>query len=228
MDVDAFWTLIETSARETTAKEERATWLEDRLAALTPEEIADFASWWTLAANRACSWDMWATARKIMHTGSPDGFEYFVSWLIGLGRDAFESVADHPDAVVDLPEVRRLLTLTRSFFRIRRRTSRSGDGRFRLTSVTKTDGFPWTDEDWPVFEALQYAPHAAYQRVTGPDADDLFDALDHRGVRSRFPLMWTTETRHPGQPHGDDWDFDDEAEFARRLPRTAHYYATSY
>lgn len=37
-----------------------------------------------------------------------DSFFYFLAWLIGQGRSVFTSVAASPDALADVPQVRRL------------------------------------------------------------------------------------------------------------------------
>jgi hypothetical protein len=50
----------------------------------------------------------------------------------------------------------------------------------------------------------------AYERATGTkDANAYFDALDAAGY-DRLP---------PGDPLGEDWDFDDQDEMERRLPK---------
>jgi len=39
-------------------------------------------------------------------------FWYFLPWLVGLGREYFDRVVADPDALADVPEVRRLAMLT--------------------------------------------------------------------------------------------------------------------
>lgn len=202
MDVDGFWTLIEQSEQQTTLRAERVAWLEERLSALPAEEIADFAGWWTLAANRGCTWDMYAVYWFLMGSGSSDGFDYFVSWLIGLGREAFEKVADCPDAALDVPQVQHVLELQRSFARDRANRSRGGR---RVM---------WTREEWPEFELLSYVSYEPYRKATGLDVDSLYDTLKARGITSTFPSL----------PDGEGWDFDDMDEATRRLPRVARYH----
>nr|WP_062335047.1 DUF4240 domain-containing protein [Herbidospora sakaeratensis] len=220
MDVNGFWDLIEDSARESRNRAERLRVLEDRLVALPAEEMVDFRCQWIAMANRACSYDMWASAWSTLGLPGTNGFEYFVSWLISLGRNAYESVADDPDALIDLPQVRRLLELEQFFFHGHRHTSWSRGGAFRLIRITKTRRDPWAYDEYPEFELMQYAALHAYKKATG--RDDLYERAESKGAHSRFPLLPGIETEHPASPHGDDWDFEDEAEFARRLPRTVH------
>jgi hypothetical protein len=85
---------------------------------------------------------------------SDDSFFYFQPWLVGLGRETFERVATDPDALADVPEVRRLA------------------------------GRPvkeWTDEEWPEWELLNYVALEACEQVTG-DEDGLEDGLEARGL----------------------------------------------
>ncbi|MGW2214069.1 DUF4240 domain-containing protein [Nonomuraea sp. NPDC001684] len=89
MDIDGFWDLVERSAQETATRQERVSWLEEHLSRLSAEEIVDYEAWFTLCANRACTWDMYAACWTITGSGSSDGFEYFVDWLISLGRGPF-------------------------------------------------------------------------------------------------------------------------------------------
>ncbi|WP_062349119.1 DUF4240 domain-containing protein [Herbidospora yilanensis] len=226
MDVNGFWDLIELSARESTTRAERLRLLEDRLSALPVEEMVDFTCWWIAMADRACSYDMWATCWSTLGRPGTHGFEYAVSWLISLGRDAFETVADDPDAVIDLPQVRHVLELEHVYFYGHRRTSWSRERAFRLVRITKNRSDPWTDDEHPSFELMQYVAYRAYEKVTG--RDDLYDRVESRGVHGRFPLLPGIETPYPSIPHGEDWDFEDDAEFARRLPRTVHSRRTRF
>ncbi|GAA5043802.1 hypothetical protein HNP84_004491 [Thermocatellispora tengchongensis] len=218
MDLDGFWELIERSGRETETKAARTAWLQERLSALPVEDIIDYERWWTLAANRGCSWDMYAVFWALMGRGSSDGFEYFVNWLIGMGRDAFEAVADNPDRVMELPQVRHVLELRRSFFRGYERTTWSKDGRFRLTRITSERRSIWTNDEWPEFEMLGCVSFEPYEKATGLGTDSLGEAVRARGIEAKFPFI----TYH-AEPGGDSWDLSDKSEFIRRLPQVARY-----
>ncbi|MEU1384362.1 MULTISPECIES: DUF4240 domain-containing protein [unclassified Nonomuraea] len=138
-------------------------------------------------------------------SGSLDGFEYFVSWLIGLGRESFEKVADCPDLLIELPQVSRYLDFKREYSSSKR--ARSRDMRRRL------------EEEWPEFELPAYVAHEAYERITGSGSGALYEAVHGHGVFSGFPLIPALG----GVPDGEQWDFDDPREFARRVPRTARH-----
>jgi hypothetical protein len=178
LGVTGFWELIEESVGQT----ERAGWIENRLAGRTPAEIVEFDIALTAARRRAESWTVWAAGYRIMSgLCSGDGFWYFLPWLVGLGRTDFGRVVADPDALADLPQVRRL-------------AARPMDR--------------WTDEDWPEWEALNYVSRQAYDRVTG-EREGIIEAL--RALQHDYP--------EDPAPTGEEWDFDDRAEMARRLPR---------
>ncbi|MEH0933241.1 DUF4240 domain-containing protein [Micromonospora sp. CPCC 205558] len=185
LDVTGFWELIEESA----GRADRAGWIERRLAARTPTEIVEFDIAFTSARRRAETWTMWAAGYRIMSgLCSADGFWYFLPWLVGLGRDSFDRVVADPDALADVPQVRRLAAM-----RIDR----------------------WTDDDWPEWEALNYVSRQAYDTATGEN-EGIIDAL--RALHHEYP--------EDPAPTGDEWDFDDEAETGRRLPRLSALFPT--
>src|SRR5687768_8011471 len=130
MNLDAFWSLIAESRERAEHPDARIAWLTERLAGLPAEDIVDFQVHLDRLRKRVDTWDMWAAGYLICDgLCSDDGFWYLQAWLVGLGREAFERVAVQPDALVDLPEVRRL--------------AGRGIG-------------DWAEEEWPELEALDY------------------------------------------------------------------------
>jgi Protein of unknown function (DUF4240) len=74
-------------------------------------------------------------------------------------------------------------------------------------AVAAAAGRPW---DNPLFyEVVNYAASRAFERVSG-DEHGFWDALSARDERDRTPADM-----------GEDFDFDDEQEMRRRLPRLA-------
>ncbi|GII20559.1 hypothetical protein Pme01_01560 [Planosporangium mesophilum] len=154
MEMDSFWDLIERSWRHTADPEERVEWLTGQLTRLPSDEIVAFQVWLERLHQWADSWRMWGAAYQICDgMCSEDGFWGFQSWLIGLGRDAFERVVAHPDALADVPQVRRL-------------AGRGADG--------------WAEHEWPEWESLDYVARRAYAQVTGEE-DGFEEALEARG-----------------------------------------------
>ncbi|MFI6918637.1 DUF4240 domain-containing protein [Nonomuraea spiralis] len=204
MDVDDFWDLIERSGRETDTRRARVSWLVDELSRRPVEEIIDYHIWWTTTQNRGCTIDLYAAYWFVFRMGSLDGFEYFVNWLVSLGRETFEAVTDCPDRLIELPQVLHLL---------------------ELEKPSATSAKRWLQdpeqmrEEQPEFDPLGHVAYHAYEQVTGQDPDGLGEAADARGVSGGFPLVPALGN----VPHGEQWDFDDEQEMARRLPRIARY-----
>ncbi|YCK42256.1 DUF4240 domain-containing protein [Actinomadura sp. ATCC 39365] len=205
MDIDGFWELIERSGRAAGTKDARLAWMLEELSGRSPEELIDYQCQWTGVQARGCTMDLYAAHWFVFGSGSLDGFEYFVSWLISLGRESFEKVADCPDLLIELPQVLRHLDLKRAYYSSK--GVRSRDMQRRL------------EEEWPEFELLAYVAHEAYERITGSGSGALYEAVHERGVFSGFPLIPALGS----VPDGEQWDFDDPREFVRRLPRTARH-----
>ncbi|MEV4160814.1 DUF4240 domain-containing protein [Nonomuraea dietziae] len=179
MDIDGFWDLIERSEYETDTKRGRMAWLEEHLFGLSLEEIVDFDVFWTIATNRACSWDMYALYRPMLGSYSSDGFEYFVNWLVSLGREAFETVADCPDGAVELPQVSHVLELQRSAL----------NGSRRRREV-------WTEEEYPEFESLGYVAQDPYK---GCRRERDQPGTGRRGQRGGRPVPLALVSRGAGR-----------------------------
>ncbi|WBB79665.1 DUF4240 domain-containing protein [Micromonospora sp. WMMD882] len=153
---DDFWSLVEGSAAATDHPDGRLAWLIDRLAARPVPEVVDFAVRLDEARRRADTWPLWAAARRIRGGRcSDDGFHHFQAWLVGLGRQTFERVVADPDALADVPQVRRL-------------AGRSPDD--------------WAHHERPDWECLGYVADTAYERLTREPAG-LDGSVGARGVQ---------------------------------------------
>ncbi|MFR9777291.1 DUF4240 domain-containing protein [Micromonospora sp. MS34] len=157
MDTDEFWALIEASAAAGTP-DERLAWLTDRLAGRPAAEAVGFVQRLDELRGPIDTWRHWGAALLICGgLCSDDGFFYFQAWLVGQGREAYHRVLADPDALADLPWVRRLA------------------GRHQLD---------WTDEEWPDWEGLDYVADEAYERIAGEEGG-LDDVVEARGVELR-------------------------------------------
>lgn len=155
MILEVFWTLIHQSAAESTSQGERTEWLTAHLARRPVPEIIEFELHLTAQRKRVDTRLMWGAAWNILQGWcSDDSFWYFQPWLVGLGRDNFERIAAHPDALAETHEVRRLAGRPRS---------------------------DWTDDEWPGWESMNYIALYAYDRATGED-HGLDDALEAQGL----------------------------------------------
>ncbi|GLY50019.1 DUF4240 domain-containing protein [Lentzea sp. NBRC 102530] len=141
MDLNAFWVLIEGSCAQGSDRDTRQEWLAAALAVLPAREVVEFAVRLDEVRRRVDTWALWHAA-AVVHGGycGTDSFFYFQSWLIGLGREVFESVAADPDALAGVPEVRAL-------------AARGGT-------------HAWSGAQWPEWEGLAYVA----AEVVGEDA----------------------------------------------------------
>ncbi|MEO3792747.1 DUF4240 domain-containing protein [Nonomuraea sp. B10E15] len=166
MSEDDFWALIESSKGDGWTKVERVRWLKNILVARSPEEIADFHMWMFLNQKRAETWELFGAAGHLFGISSDDGFQYFVGWLIGLGREAFETTIANPDSLIDLPEARERVQYRRSVGRL-------------------------PEELYPEFESLCSLAIQPYEQVTGKGVLSLWETLGARGIEVREPFNST-------------------------------------
>ncbi|MGW7288038.1 DUF4240 domain-containing protein [Streptomyces sp. NPDC054847] len=103
MDETEFWEIID-STREAAEgdPEEHAELLVERLLQLDPDSVLDFARHFEARYSRAYHWDVWGAAAVLLDGASDDAFDYFRCWLIGQGREIFESAVHEPDSLAEL------------------------------------------------------------------------------------------------------------------------------
>ncbi|WP_055589687.1 DUF4240 domain-containing protein [Peterkaempfera griseoplana] len=98
-----FWQLID-DTRDASAgdPDEHADLLVERLAALTPDDVVDFARLFEVRFQRAYRWDVWGAAYLLLGGASDEAFDAFRCWLIGRGREVFEGALHDPDNLAEL------------------------------------------------------------------------------------------------------------------------------
>ncbi|MGC5362415.1 DUF4240 domain-containing protein [Streptomyces sp. DT24] len=103
MDETEFWEIID-STREAADgdPEDHADLLVERLVRLDPESVLDFARHFEARYNRAYRWDLWGAAAVLLDGADDDAFDFFRYWLIGQGREVFESAVHDPDSLAEL------------------------------------------------------------------------------------------------------------------------------
>ncbi|WP_424639122.1 DUF4240 domain-containing protein [Embleya sp. AB8] len=151
---DDLWRLLDDSREASADPDERLTWLRDHLATRPLPEILRFQVTLGELRRPLDTWVLWTAATRILGGFcSDDSFWYFQPWLLGLGRDAYERVVADPDALADLPEIRRL---------------------------AKSPRESWPEADWPQWEALNYVAEEAYEELTGKETglEEALLALD--------------------------------------------------
>jgi hypothetical protein len=171
MDVDVFLELIEQARLQGEDPDVRLQWLNTQLVQRPVTEIVDFQIRLEETKKWADTWLMWGAAYLICDgLCSDDGFWYFQPWLVGLGRDAYERVAAHPDGLAEVPEVQRLVW---------------------------RDTAEWAEHEWPQWESLNYLASTAYDQITGQDKglDDAMQARGHTRGCNPYPTddRWNFE-----------------------------------
>jgi hypothetical protein len=73
----------------------------ETLAKLPPAEIIQFDRIVSEKVRDAFRWDLWAVAHLMNGGCSDDGFDYFLTWLIARGRDAYEAALADPARAAD-------------------------------------------------------------------------------------------------------------------------------
>ncbi|MET7454051.1 DUF4240 domain-containing protein [Streptomyces sp. NPDC005574] len=103
MDETEFWELVD-ATREAAGgdPEDQADLLVDRLLQFDPESVLDFARHFEARYNRAYTWDLWGAAAVLLDGASDDAFDFFRCWLIGQGREVYESAVHDADSLAGL------------------------------------------------------------------------------------------------------------------------------
>ncbi|WP_433178759.1 DUF4240 domain-containing protein [Actinoallomurus sp. CA-150999] len=179
MDIEDFWQFLERSARETTDRDQRTRWLQDRLSRISLTHVVDFQMHLDAARRPIDTYAMWGAAYQIMDgLCSGDGFWYFQPWLIGQGRHWWQHAAKDPNNLADIPAVCALAG--------------------RSTSE-------WTDTEWPQWEELAYVASRVHDQITGQE-DSIEDALaarDHHSLSTPQALgpRWDLDSLAEIQQH---------------------------
>lgn len=101
MDDQVYWQLIQDSLIETDTQEEQEEYLVNRLRVLNPQEIIGFHLRTGSLLVRSYLSELWCAAFINSGGCSDDGFDYFRCWLISRGREAFYTVLEKPDRLLE-------------------------------------------------------------------------------------------------------------------------------
>lgn len=165
MSTDAFWALVDRARSEASNAAdvgEVAARFADVLAEQDPAFIANVAHELRTAMAAGYGWPLWGAAYLIRGGCSDDGFDYFLAWLVGQGRETFQAAFADPDSLADLPD--EVL-------------EDSGDDEEMLNA-------PWVayrraaDADLPL------------QPVPRPDLGEGWDFDDPAEMSARYPRLW--------------------------------------
>ena len=103
MNQDQFWDIIGRACRSDLHKaDDWARNLEIELKRFAPDEIVEWNHIFDRLAFRARTVDLWGAAYTINGGASDDGFYYFQCWLIGMGKQVYETAVANPDRLADV------------------------------------------------------------------------------------------------------------------------------
>jgi hypothetical protein len=71
---------------------------------LPPDDILAFDVWFQTRTNAPYREDLWRAASLINGWVSDEGFHYFRSWLVGMGKKVYEAASRDPDSLVEVIE----------------------------------------------------------------------------------------------------------------------------
>ncbi|NRB60448.1 MAG: DUF4240 domain-containing protein [Winogradskyella sp.] len=92
MNENKFWGIIESSkSRSSGNYEKQQTVLKQELQNLTALEVLEFDNTFRTLRGKIYNWDFWAAAYIINGGCSDDCFSDFRGWLIGQGKDTYET-----------------------------------------------------------------------------------------------------------------------------------------
>lgn len=105
MDDNRFWEVIAASRRGLNPERavgnqsRQARGLEELLRALPPEDVLAFLQCFEGRLVESYRWDLWAAAYLIHGGCSDDAFDDFRSWLISMGREAYQAALADAESV---------------------------------------------------------------------------------------------------------------------------------
>jgi uncharacterized protein DUF4240 len=109
--IDEFWRIVDQARADAGADEASfdrdavASALTERLTALSKDQIVEFDFCFEDARDRLRKWELCAACLLVTGYISDDTFTDFQAGIIGLGRRAFERIAEDPDSLAEHPAV---------------------------------------------------------------------------------------------------------------------------
>lgn len=168
MDRTQYWELIE-QARDAVPDgdcDEKADAFVTALAEHGADEIADAWLRHRELMHDAYSWDVWGAISLLLGGCSDDSFDYFRSWLILQGREAFDAVIDDPDSLVDLVP--------------------DGELDENAYECEELEGAPFV-----AYEEVTGEQMPLHRDIPDePDLGEEFDFDDDEEMKRRYPRLW--------------------------------------
>jgi hypothetical protein len=99
MNLNAFWAIIGNSRTNSPETDEQIKNLKGELRKLSETQIVEFENRFIALKNKSYRWDLWGAVYLLCGGCSDDSFEYFREWLIGQGKDKYETAIKDPESI---------------------------------------------------------------------------------------------------------------------------------
>ena len=148
IDEPLFWKLISYARKNAADKYEFIENLKNALETFRPNELRNFQKHLLTNLNELNLWDLWALAYIVRRGCGDDGFDYFKSWVISKGKEAFNTVLSLDEnklqSVFDEdPQLEELMSLASEVYE-----DKTGDIMQPVkVKQLKIKGAKWTEEN---------------------------------------------------------------------------------
>lgn len=224
-DEQWFWSIIEQSRKGRglarllgkVSHEQQISNLTRILSDLPSADILTFDRIFHSLLNKSYTWNLWAAAYIINGGCSDDLFDYFRSWLIGRGKDAFYNALEDPESLKDVVNPAQLDELeyegleycaAEAYESAARKPLEATDGEERPSEPM---GKEWSEEDLPfMFPGLwkKFSERGDYSREEPADEQKTEGRVgDVLGVQFDAPEIpppsfWINELKKKGHDVG--------------------------
>lgn len=166
MAEDDLWRLVErarSTADDPADAAEVAERVVDLLTAQGPGRIRELEADLRAVLARAYGWPLWGAAYIVNGGCSDDGFDYFLGWLVGQGREIFEAALADPDSLADV-------------------VSPDDEGAFQSEELLAAA--------WTAYERATGDDLPDGQFLARPGLGPGWDFDDPEEMRTRYPRLW--------------------------------------
>ena len=151
LDEGLYWSIIESSIKETKNQDDQELNLISKIEKLTPKEMIGFRLRTDQLLFDTYNENLWCAAYIINGGCSDGGFEYFRCWLISRGKDAFYKTKDNPDYLINLIQKGQDNYEFEGFWYVAMNAFKNKTNN-ELFSYIDYDKFITNDENYPVLE----------------------------------------------------------------------------
>jgi len=207
-----FWDIIDQSRgiKKKINHERQIKNLTKVLSPLTADEILQFDNRFHLLLKQSYTWDLWGAVFIINGGCSDDTFDYFRSWLIGQGEQAFYNAVANPETLKDILDPKDEYewegleyAATEAYEKITGREMKVVDSIEELKEETGPVGKKWNENELPnLFPKLwkSFSDHANYggSKIQLKKIDPTTIGATFKAPEIPKPMFWLNELSKRG------------------------------